>query len=122
MYWVSPASHCTGGWRNTTCARPAPMAGTDTRARAGRMPRFERRVLGGSLLVAAPALLALLALALRPAADATVRWIVLAVAAVLTAATARRQYRRVVFPLYTLAGLLEALREGDYSLRGVQGG
>jgi len=51
-----------------------------------------------------------------------VRWMLLAAAVALTAALARWQYRRVVFPLYTLAGLLEALREGDYSLRGVQGG
>jgi nitrogen fixation/metabolism regulation signal transduction histidine kinase len=86
------------------------------------MPRFERRVLGGGLLVAAPALLALLALVLHPTADVAVRWIAFAAASALTAMLARWQYRRVVFPLYTLAGLLEALREGDYSLRGVQGG
>ena len=98
------------------------MPGIDPRARAGRMPRFERRVLGGSLLVAAPALLVLLVHALHPPADATARWMLFAVALALTAVLARWQYRRVVFPLYTLAGLLEALREGDYSLRGVQGG
>ena len=47
----------------------------------------------------------------------------LAIAVLLTTALiARWQHRRVVYPLYTLAGLLEALREGDYSLRGVQGG
>jgi nitrogen fixation/metabolism regulation signal transduction histidine kinase len=86
------------------------------------MPRFERRVLGGSLLVAAPALLVLLVHALHPPADATARWVLFAVALALTVALARWQYRRVVFPLYALAGLLEALREGDYSLRGVQGG
>jgi nitrogen fixation/metabolism regulation signal transduction histidine kinase len=86
------------------------------------MPRFERRVLGGGLLVATPALLGLLALALRPSADAGLRWTLFAAAVALTATFARWQYRRVVFPLYTLAGLLEALREGDYSLRGVQGG
>lgn len=88
---------------------------------AGRMPRFERRVLLGSLLVAAPALLGLVLLGLMPGARA-VRWELLAVVAVVTAVLARWHYRRVVFPLYTLSGLLEALREGDYSLRGVQGG
>ena len=98
------------------------MPATDPRARAGRMPRFERRVLGGGLVVAAPALLVLLAHALHPPADATARWVLFAIALALTVALARWQYRRVVFPLYTLAGLLEALREGDYSLRGVQGG
>lgn len=98
------------------------MPVADPRTGAGRMPRFERRVLGGGLLVAAPALLALLVLVLQPLDDRAVRWMLLAAAVALTAALARWQYRRVVFPLYTLAGLLEALREGDYSLRGVQGG
>lgn len=98
------------------------MPGTDPRTHAGGMPRFERRVLGGVLLVAAPALLALLVLVVHPPVDATVRWMLFAAAVALTAALARWQRRRVVFPLYTLAGLLEALREGDYSLRGVQGG
>jgi len=104
------------------CDRPVPMPGTDPVARAGRMPRFERRVLGGGLLVAAPALLALLLLVLRPPVEPGLRWVLLAAAAALTVVLARWQYRRTVFPLYTLAGLLEALREGDYSLRGVQGG
>lgn len=89
--------------------------------RAGRMPRFERRVLLGSLLVATPALLALLALAWMNL-DEPLRWACVAVAAVATLLLARWQYHRVVFPLYTLSGLLEALRQGDYSLRGVQGG
>ncbi|MEI7035783.1 sensor histidine kinase [Fulvimonas yonginensis] len=91
-------------------------------AHAGRMPRFERRVLGGSLLVAAPGLLGALALAWWPPSETTLRWAWLVAMAAATAGLARWQYRRVVFPLYTLAGLLEALREGDYSLRGVAGG
>ena len=86
------------------------------------MPRFEARVLGGTLLVATPALLGLLAVVLYPLPDVASRWALLAAVAALTAGLARWQYRRVVFPLYTLAGLLEALREGDYSLRGVRGG
>jgi nitrogen fixation/metabolism regulation signal transduction histidine kinase len=89
--------------------------------RAGRMPRFERRVLLGSLLVAMPGLLVALVLA-QVAWDAALRWIAIAGAIVATLLLARWQYRRVVFPLYTLSGLLEALRQGDYSLRGVQGG
>jgi nitrogen fixation/metabolism regulation signal transduction histidine kinase len=86
------------------------------------MPRFERRVLGGSLLVAAPGLLGLLALALHPPSGTVLGWVLLGIALVLTATLARWHYHRVVFPLYTLSSLLEALREGDYSLRGVQGG
>ena len=85
------------------------------------MPRFERRVLFGSLLVAAPALAAVLLLAWWPR-DASLRWACLAAAVIATLLLARWQYRRVVFPLYTLSSLLEALRQGDYSLRGVQGG
>jgi len=90
-------------------------------SRAGRMPRFERRALLGSLLVATPGLFAAFALAWAPW-DASLRWTGVAVAVVATLLLARWQYRRVVFPLYTLSGLLEALRQGDYSLRGVQGG
>src|SRR3546814_18458438 len=49
-------------------------------------------------------------------------WLLAVAVLLATALIARWQHRRVVYPLYTLAGLLEALREGDYSLRGVQGG
>ena len=97
------------------------MSTESSAQRAGRMPRFERRVLFGSLLVAMPACVAALALALAPWSDA-LRWAWVSVAIIVTLLLARWQYRRVVFPLYTLSGLLEALRQGDYSLRGVQGG
>jgi len=88
--------------------------------RAGRMPRFERRVLVGSLVVATPAL-ATVGMFAFTAWDTSLRWVGLAAAVIATALLARWQYRRVVYPLYTLSGLLEALRQGDYSLRGVQG-
>ena len=88
---------------------------------AGRMPRFERRVLLGSLVVALPALTAACVLALA-SGDSSWRFALVAIAAVVTLLLARWQYRRLVFPVYTLSGLLEALRQGDYSLRGVQGG
>jgi len=97
------------------------MATEPSAQRASRMPRFERRVLFGCLLVAMPALLASVALAWRPWEE-SLRWAVLAAAVIVTVFLARWQYRRVVFPLYTLSGLLEALRQGDYSLRGVRGG
>lgn len=86
------------------------------------MPAFERRVLLGSWLVALPALIGMGVLLLTGVPERTLCW-VLAIAVLLaTALIARWQHRRVVYPLYTLAGLLEALREGDYSMRGVQGG
>ena len=94
----------------------------DATRRRGYMPAFERRVLLGSWLVALPALLGVAVLLRVGVPDRALCW-VLGFAVVLgTALIARWQHRRVVYPLYTLAGLLEALREGDYSMRGVQGG
>jgi two-component system nitrogen regulation sensor histidine kinase NtrY len=100
---------------------------TDPRAAAGRrrrarMPAFERRVLLGSWLVASPAIVAIGALLLSGVPDAAMAWGIAVAVAVITALIVRWQHRRVVYPLYTLAGLLEALREGDYSMRGVQAG
>jgi nitrogen fixation/metabolism regulation signal transduction histidine kinase len=45
-------------------------------------------------------------------------WVAFALAIVMSLGLALRLRGRVVFPLYTLSNLLEALREGDYSLRG----
>jgi two-component system, NtrC family, nitrogen regulation sensor histidine kinase NtrY len=79
---------------------------------------FERRVLLSAWLVALPSILgAGLMLMLRDQLDAltlTLGGIALLVTAILAA----RLQHNVVYPLYTLANLLEALREGDYSLRG----
>ncbi|HET6587294.1 MAG TPA: ATP-binding protein [Oleiagrimonas sp.] len=94
---------------------------TEPSARFGRMPRFERRVLYGSLLVALPALCVLVAVLLFGPLENFLAWLLLIAAIIATGMLARWQYRRVVFPLYTLSGLLEALREGDYSLRGAAG-
>jgi nitrogen fixation/metabolism regulation signal transduction histidine kinase len=90
--------------------------------RAGRMPRFERRVLYGGLLVALPAWLAVLALLAFGPPDGAWRWGLPLVAAAVTVWLAHWHLRRVTYPLHTLSGLLEALREGDYSLRGASGG
>jgi two-component system, NtrC family, nitrogen regulation sensor histidine kinase NtrY len=86
------------------------------------MPAFERRVLSGAWLVALPALLGVAALLLLGVPDRALCWSLAVGVVAITALIARWQHRRVVYPLYTLAGLLEALREGDYSMRGVQGG
>jgi nitrogen fixation/metabolism regulation signal transduction histidine kinase len=95
---------------------------TDSTRRRGYMPAFERRVLLGSWLVAVPALLGVAVLLLVGVPERALCWLLVIVVVVATALIARWQHRRVVYPLYTLAGLLEALREGDYSMRGVQGG
>jgi nitrogen fixation/metabolism regulation signal transduction histidine kinase len=86
------------------------------------MPAFERRVLSGGWLVALPALAALAIVLLAGRPEVELCWLLAVAVLVLTAMLARWQHRRVVYPLYTLVGLLEALREGDYSLRGVSGG
>jgi nitrogen fixation/metabolism regulation signal transduction histidine kinase len=86
------------------------------------MPRFEQRVLLGSLLCACPGMMGLLWIVSAGAPSPPWAWGLVLMAVIATALLARWQLRRLMFPLYTLAGLLEALRQGDYSLRGVQGG
>lgn len=79
---------------------------------------YETRILAGALLVALPALLALAAalwFALDNRTWATTIWVTLTLVTLTFAFGLRR---RAVYPLYTLSNLLEALREGDYSLRG----
>ena len=80
---------------------------------------FERRLLLDIALLLLPSAL-LLGLLLWLPADSleSLRLPLLGVAAVLTLGLALRLKHRVVFPLYTLSNLLEALREGDFSLRG----
>ncbi|MEP7042524.1 MAG: ATP-binding protein [Dokdonella sp.] len=81
---------------------------------------YENRLLAGIVLVALPALLAF-AFALYFAHglrwSSALAWLAVAT---LTLALAFALRRRAVFPLYTLSNLLEALREGDYSLRGAR--
>ena len=79
---------------------------------------YETRLLAGSAITLSPALVAL-AIALWFATGDFWRalWIWLAIALV-TLALVFEARRRAVYPLNTLSNLLEALREGDYSLRG----
>jgi len=80
-------------------------------------PGFEQRLLFDLMLVLAPAA-ALLALCLWQTPAGAGRWALLVLAVLLTLAAAARLRSRVIYPLYTLSNLLEALREGDFSLRG----
>jgi nitrogen fixation/metabolism regulation signal transduction histidine kinase len=86
------------------------------------LPAFERRILLGGALVAVPALSTLLAVLVLGTPAGWPAAALPAAVVVLTAVVLRWHYRRLIYPVYTLASLLEALREGDYSLRGVQGG
>jgi nitrogen fixation/metabolism regulation signal transduction histidine kinase len=79
---------------------------------------YERRLLWGALLVALPGMAGFgVLLALQGPAWSRSVWIWVVVA-VVTFAIALDLRRRLLFPLYTLSNLLEALREGDYSMRG----
>jgi two-component system nitrogen regulation sensor histidine kinase NtrY len=78
---------------------------------------YETRILAGALLATAPALIAL-AVALWLTMSPLGAFSLWSVIAIVTLALVFALRRNAVFPLYTLSNLLEALREGDYSLRG----
>ena len=88
-----------------------------TRRSFGAGMAYEHRILWHALWVALPGLALAAWLAWQRGLDMA-SLIALALALIASAALAFRLRRRVVFPLYTLGNLLEALREGDYSLRG----
>lgn len=82
---------------------------------------FERRVFLSAMLVSLPMLLLCGALLWHDDGASGLGWSVFGVALVVTLVLATRLRHQVVYPLYTLSNLLEALREGDYSLRGSRG-
>jgi two-component system nitrogen regulation sensor histidine kinase NtrY len=85
--------------------------------RSDRMP-FETRIMLGALGVAVPSTLALV-IALYVIEVTLVDALAIAAAVLLpTLLLALRLRGNVAYPLYTVSNLLEALREGDYSLRG----
>jgi two-component system nitrogen regulation sensor histidine kinase NtrY len=78
---------------------------------------YESSILLAALLVVVPMLV--VALLLAHSAGAREHWVVVtSFGLLLSLMLALRLRVRVIFPLYTLSNLLEALREGDYSLRG----
>ena len=79
---------------------------------------FERRLRLGILALLTPALLVIALLLYQLWPLSTMNGFLLGFAALVTLMLAARLFQRVVYPLYTLSNLLEALREGDYSLRG----
>ena len=89
--------------------------------RSAHLPRFERRVRTGALLAALPAVAGCVALMVFGGAAGWWPWMLLLAVVVATVWLARWHGRRVLYPLYTLSGLIEALRQGDYSMRGATG-
>lgn len=92
----------------------------NTRSPAQHGLNYERRVLLLALLVAAPGVLLLAGWLWWHDADQAAWLGVFLPALLLGLAAAFYLRRRVIFPLYTLSNLLEALREGDFSLRGTR--
>lgn len=99
-----------------------PATPSGVRPTRARLPTFERRIVLGSGLVAMPGFALALALMFGGGTAEPVRGWLFAAAVLLTAMLVRWQVRRLMYPVHTLASLLEALRQGDYSLRGVAGG
>jgi nitrogen fixation/metabolism regulation signal transduction histidine kinase len=83
-----------------------------------RALRFQNRVLALALVTAAPAWLVAAVLLERAALEPALKWTLLAVLTIPTAVGLLALRGHVVRPLQSLANMLEALREGDYSLRG----
>lgn len=90
--------------------------------RFGRRLSFDTQLLLGALAVGLPGGLVALLLLWLGDYSPKVRWTVTLFVVAGWLLLAFNLRRRVVYPLYTLANLLEALREGDYSLRGRRGG
>lgn len=84
---------------------------------AAGLLRYAQLVRAGHWIVATPGLMCALVFCLWLPADAWLRFFLVITAIALTFGLVRWRQRRLLFPLYTLSGLLEALREGDYSLR-----
>lgn len=103
------------------CIRQRPgVMSNDPQPRHAESPRWnhEARLLAGGLVVATPALAALAIVLVRSGGLGVHAAWIWALVALVTFVLALEMRRRAVYPLRTLSNLLEALREGDYSLRG----
>ena len=81
---------------------------------------FESRLWRAALLTGLPVALLALVVLVFGAPEGDLRWMLIGLLPVMWLWGAYTLRNRVVFPLYTLSNLLEALREGDYSLRGTR--
>jgi nitrogen fixation/metabolism regulation signal transduction histidine kinase len=80
--------------------------------------RFQNRVLLLVFIAVIPAWLAAALFLVSSEATPALRWTLFAVISAFAVGAAFAVRNRVVHPLQALANMLEALREGDYSLRG----
>jgi two-component system, NtrC family, nitrogen regulation sensor histidine kinase NtrY len=80
--------------------------------------RFQNRVLLPALVAIVPSWLLAMLLLWRWDTNASLRWTLAALVALLCVAGLLALRARVAQPLRSLANMLEALREGDYTMRG----
>ena len=80
--------------------------------------RFERSLRLAIVLLLLPSALLIVLLLYQQGPLSTLNSFLIGIVALSTLLLAARLLQRVIYPLYTLSNLLEALREGDYSLRG----
>ena len=80
--------------------------------------RFQNRLLVLSLLAVAPSAVAAVVLLWITVESPPLRWTLLSLLGISTLIALVALRRHVVRPLQALANMLEALREGDYSMRG----
>jgi nitrogen fixation/metabolism regulation signal transduction histidine kinase len=93
---------------------------TPSRQRYFERWTYDARILAAAFAVAAPATALLVVVLIWGPLLPGLLTTLLCVAALLTFWFAVRLRNRVIYPLYTLSNLLEALREGDFSLRGAR--
>jgi nitrogen fixation/metabolism regulation signal transduction histidine kinase len=91
---------------------------TPSRQRYFERWTYDARIFAAAFAVAAPAAALLTVVLIWGPLPPGLLTTLLCVAALLTLWLAVRLRNRVIYPLYTLSNLLEALREGDFSLRG----
>jgi two-component system, NtrC family, nitrogen regulation sensor histidine kinase NtrY len=80
--------------------------------------RHQNRVLLPALVAAGPAWVLIAVLLWRSDEPASMRWLLFVLVSVFFLAGLAAVRQRVVQPLRSLANMLEALREGDYTMRG----
>jgi two-component system nitrogen regulation sensor histidine kinase NtrY len=96
----------------------APPTSNSSRQRYFESWTYDAHIIAAALAVAAPACVLLAIALIWKDLPAGLLLTLLCIGALGTLWLALRLRNRVIYPLYTLSNLLEALREGDFSLRG----
>ena len=79
---------------------------------------YEQRIIRTALLAVIPLAVIAIVLAWIGDFDAKTRWTIVAIAAACLFLVTFRLHEHIVYPIRTVAGLIGAIREEDYSMRG----